>query len=166
MELIFCAKPLIEVSDWIAIGAVLINGGLAFWIVRTIQNKLANKRVLKDHFIAEIKEVREQYKVQLNNLYSGNCKPKELLPWFKLMNIKVNDLMVLVNQKYDIDKDKLKPYQTDLRIIVTESAEYINNFKQNKAICFSDGSKTNLIQFQQQNNSIFNKLIVNINDFD
>jgi len=160
-----CTKPLMEISDWIAIGAVLINGGLAFWIVRTIQNKLANKRVLKDHFIAEIKEVREQYKCQLNNLYSGKCKPKELLPWFKLMNIKVNDLMTLVNQKYKIDKEKLKPYQTDLRNVVTESEDYINNFKQNREIEFSDKSKTDIIQFQQLNNSIFNELIVSVNDF-
>ena len=101
----------LEAADWIALLGVAVNAGLAYWIVRTIQNKLTNKRVLKDHFINEIKEIRNDYKTCLNNLYSNNTHPHRVIPWFKLMNIKVDDLMTIVYTKYKIDKSKLKPYQ-------------------------------------------------------
>ena len=64
----------LEAADWIALFGVLVNAGLAYWIVRTIQNNLTNKRVLKDHFINEIKEIRNDYKTCLNNLYSNKLK--------------------------------------------------------------------------------------------
>jgi hypothetical protein len=161
-----CSTSALDITEWIEIGSVLINGFLAFWIVRTIQDKLANRRVLKDHFISEIKELREQYKTQLNNLYLGKCTPKELLPWFKLMNIKITDLMKVIGEKYKIDKDILKAYQIELRTLVTESDDFNESFKNNNPILFSNQYKTDIIQFQQKNNSIFNKIIVQINDHD
>ncbi|MDR2684961.1 MAG: hypothetical protein LBB53_06235 [Prevotellaceae bacterium] len=36
-----------DISDYISIVGIVVNSILAVWIVRTIQNKLTNKRVLK-----------------------------------------------------------------------------------------------------------------------
>lgn len=116
------------VSDWIALIGVIVNSILAYWIVRTIQNKLTNKRVLKDHFINEIKEIRNDYKTCLNNLYLNTTHPHRVIPWFKLMNIKVTDLMTLINTKYKIDKDKLKPYQIELQELITNNEDFMNQY--------------------------------------
>lgn len=154
----------LEANDWISIAGIVVNSVLAVWIVRTIQNKLTNKRVLKDHFIMEIKEIRIEYKCFLNNLYSSKTVAKSIIPWFKLMNIKVNDIMDLINEKYNIDKAILNPYQNDLRELITENKDFIMNFESKDAIDFSEVSKTQFIKFQQDNNYLFNKIIVKIND--
>jgi hypothetical protein len=45
---LFC---IMKISDWISIITLIVNSGLAIWIVSTIQRKMNNRRVLKDHFI-------------------------------------------------------------------------------------------------------------------
>lgn len=156
----FCS---FDTSNWIDLIGIIVNAGLAYWIVRTIQNKLTNKRVLKDHFINEIKEIRAEYKGCLNNLYSNNTNPQRIIPWFKLMNIRVADLMVLINEKYKIDEKKLKPYQNELRELITNNNDFINQFKNDK-IVFSEASRSELIKFQHTHNKLFNEIIIAIND--
>lgn len=153
----------LEPADWIAVFGVLVNAGLAYWIVRTIQNKLTNKRVLKDHFINEIKEIRNEYKTCLNNLYSNNTHPHRVIPWFKLMNIKVDDLMKIVYTKYKIDRSKLKPYQIELRDLITNNNDFMAQYNSDK-VTFTEGSRSQLIKFQQSHNQLFNEIIITIND--
>lgn len=154
-------------TDWIALFSVLINAILAFWIVRTIQNKLTNKRVLKDHFINEIKDIRNDYKTCLNNLYLNQTNAKQVIPWFKLMNIKIDDLMSLVCGKYKrIKRNELEPYQNQLRELITEHEDFIKQYESGKPINFAENSKNQFIKFQQENNHIFNDIIIKINDAD
>lgn len=155
-----------ESSDWIDLLGIGVNAILAFWIVKTIQNRLTNKRVLKDHFINEIKDIRNDYKLCLNNLYSDQTKPGKVISWFKLMNIRVNDVMSIVNLKYGVDVNKLAPYQRDLQELVTNNEEFINQFKSSENLVFTEASKKSLIIFQQQHSVLFNQIIISINDAD
>ncbi|ATA83766.1 hypothetical protein [Capnocytophaga sputigena] len=153
----------VSISDWISIIGIIINSSLSIWLVITIQNRLTNKRVLKDHFITEIKDIRSEYKIFLNNLYSNNTRVKSVIPWFKLMNIKVIDIMRTINEIYKIDENILNPYQNELRELITENEDFISSFNLEQNIIFSDNSKTKIIEFQQKNNSLFNRLIIEIN---
>lgn len=153
----------LKTGDWIALLGVIINSALAYWIVRTIQYKLTNKRVLKDHFINEIKDIRNDYKTFLNNLYSNSTQPQRVIPWFKLMNIKINDLMTHINTKYKIDKNKLKPYQIELPDLITNNEDFITQFNSDK-VTLTESSRTQLIKFQQLHNQLFNEIIIEIND--
>lgn len=156
----FCT---LEAADWIALFGVIVNAVLAFWIVKTIQNKLTNKRVLKDHFINEIKDIRNEYKTCLNNLYSNTTHPQRVIPWFKLMNIKVDDIMSITHLKYSIDKEKLKPYQIELQELITNNEDFMAQYNGEKVV-FSQTSRTQLIKFQQSHNQLFNEIIIAIND--
>jgi hypothetical protein len=156
----FCS---LEAADWIALLGVIVNAVLAYWIVRTIQNKLTNKRVLKDHFINEVKDIRNEYKTCLNNLYSNSTHPHLVIPWFKLMNIKIDDLMTIINTKYKIDKNNLKPYQIELPDLITNNHDFMAQYNSDK-VRFSESSRTQLIKFQQSHNQLFNKIIIAIND--
>ena len=49
------------ISDLINFIGILVNAYLAYWIVKKLQDKVNNKRVLKDHFINETKELNEVY---------------------------------------------------------------------------------------------------------
>ena len=153
----------VSISDWISIIGIIINSSLSIWLVITIQNRLTNQRVLKDHFITEIKDIRSEYKIFLNNLYSNNTRVKSVIPWFKLMNIKVIDIMRTINEIYKIDENILNPYQNELRELITENEDFISSFNLEQNIIFSDNSKTKIIEFQQKNNSLFNRLIIEIN---
>jgi hypothetical protein len=45
--------------------------------------------------------------------------------------------MVILNLKYKIEIDKLLPYQTILPELITESEDFIKQFKVDKSIKFS-----------------------------
>ncbi len=150
-------------SDFIGLLGIIVNSALAIWIVRTIQNRLKNKRVLKDHFITEIKEIRNDYKACLNQLYSNKTKAYSVIPWFKLMNIKIDDLMGIMHTKYGIDKNKLAPYQINLRELITNNPDFIAQYN-NERVIFSENSRSQFIKFQQTHNSLFNEIIIQIND--
>tara|TARA_R110002167_G_scaffold71696_9_gene202210 strand:+ start:7667 stop:8161 length:495 start_codon:yes stop_codon:yes gene_type:complete len=157
----FCT---IDNSDVIEIIGIVVNSILAIWVVKSLQNNLTNKRYLKDHLIQEVKDLRSEYKKFLNDLYGGKLKPQQVLPWFKLMNIKTQDTMDLIHQRYGVDKDTLKNYQIELRNLVTEQEEFNENYKENKNIKLRESSFRDLLIFQQENNSKFNKLIIDVND--
>jgi len=151
-------------SEIISLISLVVNFSLTIWIVRTLQKNLANKRYLKDYLIAEIKDLKAEYGKFLSELYSGKSKPKRITPWFKLMNIKVQDTMEIVSKKYKIDKGILKNYQIELRNFVTDLEEFESNYKKDNYIQLSSKSQGELIQFQQDNNSKFSSLIIKINE--
>jgi hypothetical protein len=159
-----CFLSSLDHSDFVEIFGVMVNSLLAYWIVRTIQTNLTNKRVLKDHFINEIKDIRNEYKNCLNNLYSNRTHPKLVIPWFKLMNIRVGDTMNLINNKYNIETTKLNPYQITLQELVTNNEDFMNQFKNDSPVEFSENSKIQLIKFQQENSQLFNEIIIAVND--
>ena len=154
----------LSISDIINLLSIVVNSILAIWIVRTLQNNLANKRYLKDYIITEIKDLRLEYKNFINELHSGKLKPKKIVPWFKLMNIRVQDTMEIVSGKYKIDKDILKNYQLQLKKIVTEFEEFNSNYKENNCFELTEKSLREIVKFQQENNSKFNYIIIKINE--
>ncbi len=73
--------------------------------------------------------------------------------------------MELLNQIYGINKEKLYPYQNDLRELITENEDFIRCFNADK-LELSDVSRKQFIQFQQNNYHLFNEVIIAINDKD
>ena len=153
-----------SVSDLINVIGIVINFFLAIWIINKIQSNATNRRTLKDHFINETKDIRQHYSSFLSDLSLSKVNAKEIPSWFKLMNIKCQNLLDFLNSKYKIHKDVLNPYTVELRSIVTGLNEFNSNYKGNKKIKLQEDSKSELIKFQQKHNQIFNDLIMKIND--
>lgn len=164
LEIFFVFNYTFDFSNFIDLLGIIVNSALAFWIVRTIQNKLTNKRVLKDHFISEIKEIRSEYNEYIKNIYNGSVVPQEALRWFKLQNIKKIHLMEDVTNIYKISSPQLTTFHTDLRELVTNSPEFSNNYRSNLPVSFSTATKRELDRIQLTYNGIFNKLIIKVND--
>lgn len=154
----------LSTGDFIAILSLCLNLGFGIWVVYVLQNNLSNRRVLKDHFISEVKELRKEYISYLNILYLDKAKTKSVLPWFKLMNVKTENLMNILSHKYKTDSDLLNPYQNDLRDLVTDNPDFISQFSSTETVTFSNISKNTFIEFQTTHSHLFNDLIISIND--
>lgn len=158
----------LDFSDCIEIFGIIVNFFLAIWIVKTIQNKLTNKRVLKDHFICEIKELRAEYIEYIKNCYAGTIVPQDTLRWFKLINMKKNHLINDVRELYHVSCPELNSFHNDLHDIITNSPEYSANFRMNNTVVLSSSTKRriDLIQIRHSHNSLFNKFVRLVNDAD
>lgn len=154
----------ISTSDWINIGGVFANLCLTIYIVKVVQNKLTNRRVLKDHLINELKELRTEYRSWIDDYSRNKINSSQVIPWFKLMNIKTADLMKILEAKYEIDVNLLNPFQIELREIITDDDTFIQAFSSKTEIHLSKESQNTLIRFQQQHNHIFNDIIIGINN--
>lgn len=157
-------NQLIDVSDVISILSIVVNAFIAIWVVSEIQKNTSNRRILKDHFINEVKDIKDLYKDKFNQIMTNKSKPKDLLIWFKVMYIKIDDLLKCLNELYDVDLAYLEPYQRDLRYIVTENSDFIDAFSSNSEIQVSTVFMRDLMDFHQKNHKIFNKLIIQINN--
>lgn len=92
-----------------------------------------------------------------------NIKPKEVLIELKLINIKLeNTIYLLPNKKYR--KINIKSYHTKLRNIIEKTEEFSNNYRRNNFFELNSDSKNKIIKFQQDKGSIFNDLILLINE--
>jgi len=164
LKFVFVFNYSLDFSDFIEVIGILVNFCLAIWIVKTIQNKLTNKRVLKDHFISEIKDLRVDYNEYIKNCYSGNLIPQDTLRWFKLINIKTIHLMNDVTDLYNVTSPELNSFHNDLRDIITNAPEYSANFRLNSPVVFTSATKRRIDLIQLNHYGLFNKLVRLVND--
>ena len=137
---------------------------LAFYIIENVQEKAGNKRIQKDHYLEEIKEIKQDYKLFVNNLTSDSLKANEVMIWFKSFNIKSNDLLEELNDLYSIKINILKPIQIDLRELIDELPDYIENFSKKTNWVLSPDSKNKIFEFQKNKIRIFNEIMLSINN--
>mgnify|MGYP006446217159 CR=1 FL=1 len=154
----------ITINNIISIIGILIQSGIAIWVVRILQKRIEKQRYLKNHLIQEVKLVKDEYKTFLQSLQTGQIRPKYVVPFFKLINTKIEDLNEIMHIKYDFDKYELKEYHIEIRYLITNLEEFNNNYRNNEKIELSNESLNQLIFFQQRNYNKFNKTIIKIND--
>lgn len=138
----------------------LIVGGI---ILFKIQSRENNKRVLKDHFIEEIKQLKSDYRDFIDKLYLGEVNAREAVTWFKMTNVRVNELVGLMNQKYKVHPKVFEPYQITLRNLITNSEDFIRAWN-SPTVQFSEESKKMILAFRTKYENRFNKVIIDVND--
>ena len=121
----------VSTSDIIAIVDIVINAILAIIIIVIIQKKMTTKRVLKDYFINEIKTIQEEYSFFIQDIIAGKQNAKSLLPWFKIMNMRISRLEKTFQKELKI-KPSIHSLSTELQISITETDEFNDSFKEDK----------------------------------
>ena len=109
--------------NWDAIVSVIgiiVNGLLAWWIVYSIQKKQDNERSIKDHFIGEIKGLRDDSKIFLNKTYNGELNQYEVVPSLKLLGITTTHLLNNLSYSFSIEKNYLNSYLVTKLLILVE----------------------------------------------
>lgn len=142
---------------------IFVNVSFGIWIVKALQSRLNNERVIKDHFINEVKDLRVEYKSFLSAIYSGTKQHGQIIPTFRLLGIKLSDLMAILENQFEIDKDFLNPYTWELNTIVTDDATFISIREENKNYKPTPETCQKLMKFQGDNSHLFNELIIQIN---
>lgn len=143
---------------------ILVNGFLAWWIVSSIQKKQNNVRIIKDHFINEIKDLRSDCKKFLQKVYSGDCTQNEIITTTRLIGIKSSDLLTIFNRRLLINHAYLHSYHIELNRILTDDTGFLVANGDGLKVRLSAQGKLQLLQFQSQHNSRFNDLILEVND--
>src|SRR5436190_2102009 len=75
-----------------------IGVAVTLWLVAVVQNGINNRRLLKDHFIKEVLEIRKEYLDLLRRLQAGEVGAKDVAYLFQQINIRVEDLMPILKK--------------------------------------------------------------------
>lgn len=154
------------ISDWINAVDVfvsIVGLGVAIWVGYTLQVALTAERTIKEILIKEIEKLSDKYNLLYSKTLEEGINPRLILSWFKSFNIEADTLLKKTNEMYGIDCSFLKPFQTDLRELITNDESYMNNFK--SEIFKPSNALINDIQgFHKNNYHLFLDLICKIND--
>ncbi|HAC16249.1 MAG TPA: hypothetical protein DCE78_09965 [Bacteroidetes bacterium] len=153
-----------ETSDWIQVIGILINVIFGVVIIWLVQSKLENKRVLKDYIIRETIQIRADYCKLIDKVISSQFKPQDLIIEYKLINVNGYNILAVANKKYNTDMTVLIPYQIELLRIICDDENYVKGYKTNNDVQLHPNTSNRIMKFQADNSSIFNDLIVIIND--
>lgn len=151
----------VSTSDIIAIADIVINAILAITIIVIIERKMTTKRVLKDYFINEIKNIQEEYSFFIQDIITGKQNAKSLLPWFKIMNMRISRLEETFQKELKI-KPSIYSLSTEIQISITETDEFNDSFKEDK-LSPSENLKTLIYEMQKKIFEEFVNKVVEIN---
>lgn len=160
-------RDLFDVLTLVISGISLLIGAsgviVTLWLAISVQSGFNNRRILKDHFIREVLEIRSDYLDLLRKLQSGEVPAKDVTYYFQQINIRVEALMPLLQAQFALDAS-IRDYHLDLLSGATELAEYAGKFKRNLKVFKSRESRESLQASHARSVKIFTELIVQIND--
>lgn len=154
-----------EYSDWINLSSVLISLASLFvtiWIGSTLQRAITSERAIKDFLIKNIEEINKHYKSFYADLLGGKFEPKHVLQWFKSFNVEIEPICNKLSEFTNCNYDTLSPFRHELREIITEDEDFINNFDKG-LLDPSVKLRLKIQDFHKRNYHIFIDLICEIN---
>lgn len=151
-----------SVSDYIAIVNILVTGGIGLWIALFIQNNITKERFEKEHFINEVKEVKDLYKIFINKLYKGSMNAKDIKEWFKVMTGKIKSLEACIEERFEVDGASVATKHAEIQQKVTILEEYNENYKLDRVV-FKESSKNDILVLHTALSNVITEKIIGIN---
>ena len=148
----------------LSLGGIIAGAIIAVKVVKSLQSRLTDSRVLKDYFINEIREIRKEYRTYITDLLKGNIDAQSVVPWFKIMGIRVNDMLDSADSIYHIKNDSFSKYHINLLTTVTESDSFIKCYKKNCKVLFDRQETILILNVQKDFIHVFNEAILLINN--
>lgn len=140
---------------------IVVNAILAVWIVNTLQKRQNNERFIKEHFIQEVKGLREDLKRQMNLLYLGRMKKAESVTRMKLVGIKAANIVNILQNCFFLDCSDLNNHLVNLNRVITDDEHFIHGTDENLRLTI--GSKRKLLELQESFYNSFNNYIIQVN---
>lgn len=137
--------------------------GLTYWLVSVVQNGINNRRLLKDHYIREVLEIRSEYFDLFRSLQKGELKPKDVAYRYQQLKIRVDDLMPGILEEFPLVNEDLSAYHLSILTGVEELDEYQRKYRKNNKVFTTIKSKEALQEIHRCSIGIFNAIIRQIN---
>lgn len=155
--------PLIQTSDWIEIASIMVNATIGIILAVIVSKKISNKRALKDYFISEIKDIRDNYRKFLNDLFSDKYNFNTTNSWFQVMNMRLINMEKALQEHNAKDKLEAKEINHELRDIVTDHEDY-NNASEKPNVTINQAHKQEIVRKHSEISLSLMKAIVKINN--
>lgn len=152
----------LTVSDWINIANIVVTASIGLLIAHVIQNNLTKERFEKEHFIGEVKDIRDQYKQFINKLYCGRKSSKDIKEWFKIMSNKVKTLEESLKLRFNINELTLCSKHAEIQQKVTIMDEF-NESYQKPCVIFNESSKNEILKLHNDFSNVITDRIVELN---
>lgn len=157
-----CLIALCNITDWISIGVDIVTGGLVAYILACIvPKKLNDDRALKDFFIDEMRDLKDEYNDFCKNMCLDNLSASIIKESFKQFSIRVIDAESCINRELDVNIST-HSFITDCQILVTGSTEINEMFDRDK-VSFEHTTKSQIINKQDLFNRNIMSAIASIN---
>lgn len=151
------------IAAWLSLVVSIAGVLVTCWLAVSVQSGFNNRRILKDHFIREILEIRQEYLDLLRRLQVGDVFAKEVTFLFQQINIRVEDLMPILVEQFKLTQN-FRDYHINILSTVTEIPEYTTKFRGNGKVFLRKDSKEILQSAHANNMGVFTKVIIEIND--
>ena len=148
----------------LSLGGIIAGAIIAIKVVKSLQSRLTDSRVLKDYFMNEIREIRKEYRTYITDLLKGSIDAQSVVPWFKIMSIRVNDMLESADSLYHIKNNSFSDYHISLLTTITESDSFTKCYKKNCNVSFDRQEKLLILNVQKDFIHVFNEAILLINN--
>jgi|GEM_PF-7071140 len=153
-------------STWqitLPVGISLCAFILSILTLLVLNPRSEKKKNLKTHFIGEVKDIRKSYNDYINKIICGNVLPREIDEVFRALNANLSNLMILLNEKFKVDKDYLTEYHLRIQTMIANDLNYTSAYKENRPFTLEVSSLRDIQTFILQNNDKFNRIVIQIN---
>ena len=141
---------------------IVVTTFVAVWVVRSVQRKLDNERILKDYLANELIDLRSELRAFIEKLISSDIKANSIKREHHLLSIRMKDLLDVMNKKFNIDKKYLKVYRQNLLKIVEEDASYQDYSQKDVMIALSQSTIDKLHDIRTKNDHLFNDILMKL----
>lgn len=160
-----CSLPFAQ--DWLGIIDTVITlagWGLTLYIASTISRKLDSERTLKNHFIDEVKAIRDNEEAIFKYVIENSIHPQRLKSMMGNLNTRVGDVMNLLKSQYGIQEDFLIAFQWKYSQLITDDDDFTSNYKDDKEFQLNHQLLKDFSNYRMDKIKLFNDLIVLINN--
>jgi len=123
-------------TDWwsngIAIADIVITSCLGIWIASSLHKNITKARYIREYFISELMEIRDDYSMFFKELYNGELAAQTISSRLKVISCRINNLDEYIHQSYQIEKTLLKDAHFKFQTYITGTNEFNDQYSADK----------------------------------
>ena len=140
----------------------LISLAVTIWIAIIVQGNLTQSRYIREHFIKEITQIRDDYRGLFAQLYTNQLSAKDIKNRLKILSIRLQSIEAFIEAYYQIDSEKIYNIHSEFQKFLTSEDEFNCQFS-NEYIIFSNQTQTKIQKHQGNITHAITKRIIDIN---
>lgn len=149
----------VTVSDILQFVGLIVT----MWIAIVVQKKLTKNCYLKDYFINEIKDLRNEYRILFADIQSSKLNSKTIKDRVKIISLRIKTIEDYSTRYFSIESSNLKLLHSEFQQFITGTDDFNNQYKK-ITITFSDMTITKILEYQKDIVDELTLCVININN--